>query len=170
VSKIDLNPDNQIFELREYAKRQGYTVTGEYTDYISGIKEHRPQFDVLINDALQHKFDAILIWKLDRLGRSLQHLIKIVQYFEKLGIDLIVQTQNIDTTTSSGKLMFHIFGAIAEFERSLISERTKAGINRARTEGKRIGRAKGQKDKTKRKTEGYFKKAGVKWTDNANTL
>ena len=160
VSKIDLNAENQISELKAYATRQGYNVTGIYTDYISGIKEHRPELDKLLQEAKlsDRKFNAVLIWKLDRLGRSLQHLIKIVKYFEEFGVDLIVQTQNIDTTTSSGKLMFHIFGAIAEFERSLISERTKAGINRARAEGKRIGRAKGQKDSKKRKIEGYFKR------------
>ena len=110
-------------------------------------------------DAKNRCFDVVIVWKLDRLGRSLQHLIRMVNYFQQWGIDFICTTQNIDTTNSSGKLLFHIMGALAEFERELISERTKLGLKKAKNVGKR------GKDKKKRKKGGYYlryqKKGGV---------
>jgi len=156
VSRIDLHPENQVLELKKYCEEKGYEIYKIYEDRISGIKENRPALNEMMEDAKQKKFDAVLIWKLDRLGRSLQHLVKVVGELDKYGVDLICKTQNIDTTTSGGKLLFHIFCAIAEFERDLISERTRAGLERARAEGKQIGRRKGQKDSKKRRTEGYI--------------
>jgi len=156
VSKIDLHPENQLIELEKFCKERQYEIYKVYEDRISGIKEFRVALNELLIDAKEKKFEAVVIWKLDRLGRSLQHLIKIVRLLNKYNVDLICKTQNIDTTTSGGKLLFHIFGAIAEFERDLISERTKLGMERARMEGKQIGRALGQKDKIPRKKEGYF--------------
>ncbi len=136
------NPENQLMELREFVKRKGWEIYKEYVDRISGAKESRPALNDLMNDARHMHFKAVVVWKLDRLGRSLAHLIQIINEWQKLGVDFICLTQPIDTTTPGGKLIFYIFGAIAEFERDLIRERTLAGIKRARKEGKRIGRPK----------------------------
>jgi DNA invertase Pin-like site-specific DNA recombinase len=158
VSRQDLHPENQLIELKKFCDEKQYEIYEVYEDRISGIKESRPALGKMLKDATEKKFDVILIWKLDRLGRSLSHLVKLVRHLNNIGIDLICKTQNIDTTTSGGKLLFHIFCAIAEFERDLISERTKAGMERARSEGKQIGRKKGQKDTKQRKTDGYFRR------------
>lgn len=156
TSKLDQHPENQLLELREYAKQQGWRIYKEYIDQIPGSKESRPALDRLMQDARQKKFDLILIWKLDRLGRSLQHLIQIVQEWRNKGINFICKTQNIDTTTPSGNLIFHIFGAIAEFERELIRERILLGLVRRKKQGKKLGRPKGSKDKKRRRRAGYI--------------
>jgi len=156
VSTLDQNPENQVEVLKEFAERHGYEIYDIYVDKISGIKSSRPELQRLLLDAHDKKFDVVLVWKLDRLGRSLQHLIKIVECFRKWGIDFISTTQNIDTTTPSGKLTFHILAALSEFERSLISERTKLGLQRARKRGKKLGRPKGSKDKKPRRKSGYY--------------
>lgn len=155
---------NQLIVLREYCARQGYDVYKEYSDKISGAKESRPAFDVLMQDARQKYFDIVVIWKLDRLGRSLQHLIQIIGEWKNKGIGFVCTTQNIDTTTPSGTLIFHIFGAIAEFERQLITERIRLGLARARKEGKKLGRQKGARDKKARKRLGYFQRWSNKKT------
>ena len=155
VSKEKQNPENQIFELREYAERRGFEVYRVYVDKVSGARDSRPALNDLMMDARQKRFDVVLVWKLDRLGRSLQHLIQIIEEWENLGINFICVTQNIDTTSPSGKLIFHIFGAIAEFERELIRERVRAGLRRARREGKKLGRPKGRRDSKRRVTSGY---------------
>jgi len=156
TSKLDQHPENQLIELREYAKQQGWVVYKEYTDQISGAKESRPALNDLMRDARDKCFDAVLIWKLDRLGRSLQHLIQIIQEWQNKGVNFICKTQNIDTTTPSGRLVFHIFGAIAEFERQLIRERILLGLARRKKEGKVMGRPMGSKDKKRRRTSGYI--------------
>jgi DNA invertase Pin-like site-specific DNA recombinase len=157
VSLDELNSENQSIQLKEYCRLNGLDIVKEYGDVISGYKENRPDLNQMLIDIRDKvsEYTAVVCWKLDRLGRNLSHLVRVVGYFQKHGIDLIVTTQKIDTTTPSGKLMFHIIGAMAEFERDLISERTKAGIVRARQAGKQIGRKMGQKDVKKRKTEGY---------------
>ena len=155
VSKDELHTENQEIQLRDYCSTGGHEIAGVYTDRVSGAKEHRPALDELLRDVARLRFDAVLVWKLDRLGRSLQHLIRVVRYLDTHSVNLICSTQNLDTTTPSGKLVFHIFGAMAEFERSLISDRTKAGLARARAEGKQIGRKPGQKDGKPRKRDGY---------------
>jgi len=104
----------------------------------------------MLEDAHNKKFEVVLVWKLDRLGRSLKHLVKVINYFKKWNIDFVCTTQNIDTTTSMGKFVFHILGAMAEFERDLISERTKLGQKSAKGIGKR------GKDKKPRKKGGYY--------------
>lgn len=156
VSTFDQKPENQVQELRKYAKRRGFKIVHEYIDYASGAKESRPAIDQLMRDARAGAFDVVLVWKLDRLGRSLQHLIQVIAELKKLGIDFITSTQEIDTTTASGRLVFHIFGAIAEFERELIRERIFIGIARAKHEGKHTGRPKGSLDKKPRRTSGYL--------------
>jgi len=156
VSKEDQHPENQVIELENYAQARGFNIYHIYIDQISGVRDSRPALNELMIDARNRKFDAVLIWKLDRLGRSLQHLIQIIEEFQKLNIDLICKDQPIDTTSASGKLIFHIFGAIAEFERELIRERIKLGLERARRQGKKLGRPRGSKDRQRRRRSGYY--------------
>jgi len=132
----------QLRELRSYAERRGFIVTSEYVDRLSGAKESRPQLDQLMMNARERKFDAVLVWKLHRFARSLKHLVNALAEFEALGVSFISLRDNLDLTTPSGRLMFQIIGAMAEFERALIQERVKAGIRNARAKGKRIGRPK----------------------------
>lgn len=134
------NLETQLLPLREFCKARGFDVFQEYTDVVSGIKESRPQLDTLLADAKRRKFDSVLVWKLDRLGRSLKHLIGLVEDFQALGIQFISLTEGMDTTTPSGKLLFNVVGAIAGFERDLIRERVKAGLVRAKESGKKLGR------------------------------
>ena len=159
VSTSEQNLDNQMNSLKTFANKENFKVYKIYKEKISGTKDSRPELNELMIDAKNKCFDVVVVWKLDRLGRSLQHLIRMVNYFQQWGIDFICTTQNIDTTNSSGKLLFHIMGALAEFERELISERTKLGLKKAKNVGKR------GKDKKKRKKGGYYlryqKKGGV---------
>lgn len=156
TSKLDQHPENQLIDLREYSKQQGWEITKEYIDQISGAKESRPALNELMVDSRANLFDTVLIWKLDRLGRSLQHLIQIIQEWQNKDINFICKTQSIDTTTPSGKLIFHIFGAISEFERELIRERILLGLARRKKEGKLMGRPKGSSDKKRRRRSGYI--------------
>ena len=131
----------QTRELEEYCQRRGWQVAGCYVDTgVSGSKESRPELNRLRTDAHQRRFDAVLVWKLDRFGRSLRHLVNALAEFESLGISFVSLRDNLDLSTPSGRLMFQIIGAMAEFERSLIVERVKAGMRNARAKGKRIGR------------------------------
>jgi len=135
------NPDLQLRELQEYAARRGWSTHSTYLDLgISGAKESRPELNRMMLDAHRHEFDAILVWKLDRLGRSLKHLVVTLEDLQAYGIAFISLRDNLDLSTPSGRLMFHIIGSMAEFERALIRERVSAGIHAARARGKRIGR------------------------------
>jgi len=135
------DPTMQTRELEEYCERRDWEVAGCYVDTgVSGAKDSRPELDRLMFDAHQRRFDAILVWKLDRFGRSLRHLVNALAEFESLGISFVSLRDNLDLSTPSGRLMFQIIGAMAEFERSLIVERVKAGMRNARAKGKRIGR------------------------------
>ena len=141
VSTNEQTVENQINELRDYCKRKGYTIYKEYCDEgVSGAKSSRPALNSLMQDAMKRRFDAVVVWKLDRLGRSLSHLLKTLEEFESLGIDFVAFNQNIDTTTPTGRLMFSMIGAFAEFERELIRERVKAGMQTAKEKGQHIGR------------------------------
>jgi DNA invertase Pin-like site-specific DNA recombinase len=150
VSREGQDVDNQVDVCREYCEQKGYAVVGVYRDVVSGVKDSRPQLDALMKDCFQGKLDIVVVWKLDRLGRSLQHLLSIINQWKDRGVNFVCVTQPFDTTTSNGKLLFQIFGAIAEFERELISERTKLGLRRAKNVGKR------GKDKKPRKKGGYY--------------
>lgn len=131
----------QTRELQEYVTRRGWTVAGEYVDAgVSGAKERRPELDRLLADGHQRKFDVVLVWKLDRFARSLRHLVNALAEFEARGIAFVSLKDNLDLSTPTGRLMFQVIGAMAEFERSLIVERVKSGMRNARTKGKRIGR------------------------------
>ena len=136
------NPETQLMELREYASRRDWEVIGEYVDAgVSGSKDSRPSLNRLMAHAHQRKFDAICVWKLDRFGRSLKHLVTAIAELESLGVTFVSLKDNWDLSTPSGRLMFQIVGAMAEFERELIRERIRAGMRRRKLEGYVLGRA-----------------------------
>jgi len=136
------DPETQLIPLRQYAEARGLVVYREYVDVASGVQESRPQLDELIQDAKKRRFDALVVWKLDRLGRSLKHLILLLEELNALGVQFISYTEGMDTTTPAGKLLFGVIGSIAAFERDLIRERVKAGLNKAKKRGKILGRPK----------------------------
>ena len=143
VSTTGQTVNNQLNDLREVAERHGWEIVHEYKDRgVSGAKgrDKRPQFDQMLKAANRREFDIIMSWSVDRLGRSLQHLVEFLGDIQHKGVDLYLHQQNIDTSTPSGKAMFQMVGVFAEFERSMIQERVKAGLARARKEGKRLGR------------------------------
>jgi DNA invertase Pin-like site-specific DNA recombinase len=134
---------NQLNDLREVANRSGWEVIDQYLDEgISGSKgrDKRPEFDRLLKDANRKKFDGILVWSVDRLGRSLQHLVSFLNDIQVKDIDLYIHQQGIDTATMTGKMMFQMCGVFAEFERNIIRERVKSGLDRAKKSGKTLGR------------------------------
>ena len=135
------NPELQLTELRDYAGARGFDVIGEFVDVgVSGAKESRPQLDALMKLAKARKIDALIVWKLDRFGRSLKHLVTALAELEALGVAFISLRDSIDLSTPQGKLMFAVIGAMAEFERGLIRERVKAGLAVARSKGRVGGR------------------------------
>lgn len=139
VSTSDQTTDNQLRELREVAERHGWRVVQEYVDQgISGAKgrDKRPQFDQLLKDANRRQFDVIMSWSVDRLGRSLQHLVAFLGDVQEAGVDLYLHQQGLNTMTPSGRMMFQMCGVFAEFERAMIQERIKAGIARVRATGR----------------------------------
>jgi DNA invertase Pin-like site-specific DNA recombinase len=140
VSTFDQEPENQLAELRRYAEARGWMAT-EYVDRgVSGAKDRRPSLDQLVADAKRRRFDVLVCWRLDRLGRNLRHLVVLLEELQALGIAFVSLGEGIDATTPAGKLQMHILGAIAEFERARIAERVRAGLQRARGQGKRLGR------------------------------
>jgi DNA invertase Pin-like site-specific DNA recombinase len=137
----------QLSELREYASRRGWSITSEYVDQgVSGSKESRPELNQLMADAHRRNFDAVLVWKIDRFGRSLKHLVNALADLCAYGVAFVSFRDNLDLSTPSGRLMFQIIGAMAEFERSLIQERVRAGLRNARAKGKKFGRPRAQID------------------------
>jgi DNA invertase Pin-like site-specific DNA recombinase len=135
------NPEMQLVELREYAARRGWQVIEEYVDHgVSGAKESRPALNRLMADAKQRRFDVVAVWKIDRFGRSLKHLVNALADLESLGVAFVSLKDSLDLTTASGRLLFQLVAAMAEFERSLIQERVRAGIRNARAKGRRLGR------------------------------
>src|SRR5690606_6361089 len=132
VSTEDQHTDMQITELSEYVAQRGYTLHRIYEDTISGVTRSRPSLDALLADARKRKFDVVLVWKFDRFARSLKMLVEALELFKELGIDFISYKESLDTTTSMGRLIFHINSAYAEFERELIRERVLAGIRAKR--------------------------------------
>ena len=140
VSTLDQEPENQLAELRQYITARGWTAL-EYVDQgISGSKERRPALDRVIGDARRRRFDVLVCWRLDRLGRNLKHLVTLLDELQALGVAFVSLGEGIDCTTPAGRLQLHILAALAEFERSRIAERVRAGLARARRQGKRLGR------------------------------
>jgi len=141
VSTADQSTDAQESELRRYAEKRGWAIHKVYADIgQSGAKSSRPALDDLMADCRRRRVDLVLVWKFDRFARSLKHLIDALEEFGEHGVDFVSCTEQIDTSTASGKCFFQIVGAIAEFERNLISERVKSGLRHARAQGKRLGR------------------------------
>lgn len=141
VSTADQNPTMQILELRDYCKRRGWTVADEYVDTgISGVKEKRPQLDELMADAHRRRFDVVCVWRFDRFARSVAHLLRALETFKALGIDFVSFSEQMDTSTPAGKMVFTVLGAVAELERSLIAERVRAGLRNAKAKGQKLGR------------------------------
>ncbi len=143
VSTDKQSTENQLNELRAVATRMGYTITQEYVDNgISGAKSRadRPSLDAMMKDAVRGRFDMVMCWSIDRLGRSLQNLVEILNELQSIKVDLYFLQQGMDTSTSSGRMMFSIFGALSEYERSLIRERVCAGLQVAKARGVKLGR------------------------------
>ena len=143
VSTQTQTTENQLRELRAVAVRMGYEIVSEFIDNgISGAKSRkdRPALDEMMKMATQRKFEMVMCWSIDRLGRSLQHLVEILNELQAMKIDLFFMQQGMDTTTPSGRMIFSVFGAIGEFERNLIRERVIAGQQRAKASGTHIGR------------------------------
>ncbi len=141
VSTRDQEPENQLLALRDYVRHRGWTIVQEFVDRgISGAKDQRPGLNALMQMAGHRKIDVVLVWRFDRFARSVRHLVTALDQFRSLGIEFISYQDNIDTSTPTGKMTFHIIAAMAEFERSLIQERIHAGLNRARAQGKHLGR------------------------------
>jgi len=135
------DPTMQTRELEEYCERRGWELADSYIDNgISGSKESRPELDRLMSDAYRRRFDAVVVWKFDRFARSVSHLLRALETFKALGIDFVSLSEQVDTSTPTGKMVFTVLGAVAELERSLIAERVRAGIRNARAKGKRLGR------------------------------
>jgi DNA invertase Pin-like site-specific DNA recombinase len=140
VSTSDQNCEGQEAELRQYAKDRGWEIAQVYRDKMSGAKNSRPALDALMADARRHKFAIAVVWKFDRFARSVSHLLHALETFSALGIAFVSLSEQIDTTTPTGKMVFTVLGAVAELERSLIGERVRMGIQNARRKGVRLGR------------------------------
>ena len=152
VSTAHQTADNQLHELERVAAARGWNIVATYRDDgISGAKgrDGRPALDALLKAATRREFDLIAVWSIDRLGRSLQHLVTTVNDLHASGVQLYFHQQALDTTSPSGKLMFGVFSSFAEFERDLIRERIKLGVERARREGKKLGRPSSVTDSTR---------------------
>lgn len=159
VSTADQTTLNQELELEKYCENNNFEIFNIYKEEgVSGSKTTRPQLDLMLQDMRKGFFDCIIVWKLDRLGRSTQHLLQLLEEFNKKEIRLICIDMNIDTSTAQGKFFFTIVGAFAELEREMITERIKLGLKRRKSQGFKLGRQQGAKDKTKRKRLGYFQR------------
>jgi DNA invertase Pin-like site-specific DNA recombinase len=135
------DPELQLRELREYSLRRGWQVIGEYVDTgISGAKDSRPELNRLMADAHKRRLDVVCVWKFDRFARSTSHLLRALETFGALGVEFCSLSEQLDTSTPAGKMVFTVLGAVAELERSLITERVRAGLRNARAKGKRLGR------------------------------
>jgi DNA invertase Pin-like site-specific DNA recombinase len=141
VSTVDQHPETQGIELRQFAKQRGYEIVEEYVDHgISGTKVRRPALDQLLMDANRSRFDVVLVWSCDRLARSTKHFLQVLDELNELGIQFLSQREAIDTDGPLGRAIVVIVSAVAELERSLIVERVRAGMRRAKLDGRRIGR------------------------------
>jgi len=143
VSTQDQSVEMQTSDLKRYCTQRGFDVYKEYSDQgISGTKDKRPALDELMDDAKKKKFDVVLVWRFDRFARSTKHLITALEEFRHLGIDFISYQENIDTSSPLGKAMFTIVSAVAELERNILLERVRAGLRRAKENGRILGRPK----------------------------
>jgi len=145
VSTTDQSTDSQLLDLRRYVRERGWNIYREYVDEgISGTKDSRPALNELMNDAKKRRFDVVLVWRFDRFARSTKHLILALEEFRNLGIDFVSYQENIDTSSPLGAAIFTIISAVAQLERDIIAERVKAGLRRAKENGKKLGRPKAE--------------------------
>jgi DNA invertase Pin-like site-specific DNA recombinase len=143
VSTVDQHPETQLGELRQFAANKGFQVVGEYTDHgYSGVRARRPELDRMMDDARRHRFDVLLVWSCDRLARSTKHLLQTIDELNGMGIQFLSQREAIDTEGPLGRAILVIVSAMAELERCIIIERVRAGMRRARLEGRQIGRSR----------------------------
>ena len=140
VSTFDQHPETQLYDLHQMAQQRGYQIVGEFTDKISGAKARRPGLDALMRDARCGRFDVVLVWASDRIARSVKHFLDVLDELNRLNIEFISFREQIDTGGPLGRAVVVIIGAIAELERNLIIERVRAGMRRAKLEGRHIGR------------------------------
>lgn len=158
----------QTRELREYCQHRGWQIAGEYLDEgISGSKDSRPELNRLIADANRRRFDVVVVWRFDRFARSVSHLLRALENFNALGIAFVSLSEQIDTSTPTGKMIFTVLGAVAELERSLIAERVRAGLRNAKAKGKRLGRPRIAVDATK---IAFLRASGHSWPQIAAKL
>ncbi|WP_373487464.1 recombinase family protein [Blastomonas sp.] len=134
------DPETQLRQLREYVERRGFVVHQEYVDQASGAKNDRSAFHAMFKAARRREFDVLVVWRYDRFARSLRELVNALAEFESIGIEFISYSEGADTTTPQGRLLFGIMASLAEFERSLIADRVRAGMARAKAQGKHTGR------------------------------
>jgi DNA invertase Pin-like site-specific DNA recombinase len=134
------NPEMQLWEMREYCERRNWIIAGEYVDRASGLRDSRPSLNLLFQDATQRKFDSVLVWKLDRFGRSLRHLVNCLAELQALGVKFVSLKDSLDLSTPAGTLMCHVLCCMSQFEASLARERVISGLAHARAKGKRLGR------------------------------
>src|SRR5205809_146222 len=133
----------QTRELEQFAQVRGWRLIDSYLDIgISGTRDKRPELDRLMADAHKRRFDVVVVWRFDRFARSVSHLLRALETFQSLGVEFVSLSEQMDTSTPTGKMVFTVLGAVAELERSLIVERVKAGLRNARAKGKRLGRPK----------------------------
>ncbi|MCC7178259.1 MAG: recombinase family protein [Acidobacteria bacterium] len=145
VSTAEQTADNQVFELRRYCEARGWAIAEEFVDHgVSGAKDSRPALDALMAAARRRRVDAVVVWRLDRLGRSLRHLLLTLDELTSRGVAFVSLGEGIDTGTAAGRLQLHILGALAEFERERIRERVVLGLQRARRQGRVLGRPRQQ--------------------------
>ena len=142
VSTKDQTTDNQVEQLKQVAAKAGWSVSAVYADVISGSKgrEQRPELDAMLKAVTRREIDRVMVWSVDRLGRSLQDLVSTMQEIQAAGADLYLHQQSIDTSTPAGKALFQMCGVFAEFEREMIRERVKAGLERTKAKGTKLGR------------------------------
>jgi DNA invertase Pin-like site-specific DNA recombinase len=140
VSTVDQHPETQLHDLRQMAQQRGFEIVTEYTDRISGTKAKRPGLDQLLADARRGRFEIVLVWACDRIARSTRHFLEVLDDLNHLNIEFVSFRENIDTSGPLGRAIVIIIGAIAELERNLIIERVRAGMRRAKLEGRHIGR------------------------------
>jgi len=140
VSTVDQHPETQLYDLRAMAQQRGFQIVAEYTDRISGTKARRPGLDDLLRDARRGRFQVVLVWASDRIARSVRHFLEVLDEFNRLNVEFVSFRESIDTGGPLGRAVVIIIGAIAELERNLIIERVRAGMRRARLEGRHIGR------------------------------
>jgi len=140
VSTVDQHPETQLHDLRQMAVQRGFEIVQEFTDRISGVKAKRPGLDAMMTDARRGRFDVVLVWASDRIARSTKHFLDVLDELSRLNVEYVSFRENIDTGGPLGRAIIIIVGAVAELERNLIVERVRAGMRRARLEGRHIGR------------------------------